>query len=114
MNFLRLAHLVFQSHQLLRHLRQIDRLLFFKGIHVARDVEVVVVFLDLAQLGDVAEFLDAFALPVGADDALDVFGAELAGLLVFSKWALASMKRMSSGFSRCFFSTRMQVGMPVP
>jgi hypothetical protein len=51
-----------QSHQLLRHRRQIDRLLFFKGIDVAWDVEVVIVFLDLAQLGNVAEFLDALPL----------------------------------------------------
>lgn len=62
-----------------------NRFLFLEGIDVARDVEVVVVLLDLAQLGDMAEFLDALPLPVGADDALDVLGAEVVVLSNFLK-----------------------------
>ena len=45
----------------------IDFRLRFKGVHVARDIQIVVVFLDFAQLGDVAEFLAAFPLPVSGD-----------------------------------------------
>ena len=55
----------------------ISHFLLVEGIHITRDIQVVVVLLDLAPLGGAAELGDALPFPVGADDALDVLGAEL-------------------------------------
>jgi len=56
--------------------RDIYFFLFFKGINIAGDVEIVIVFFDFIEIRDVREFLDFFSLGECIDDLIGVFFGE--------------------------------------
>lgn len=70
------------------HRQQVNLILFFKGIDIARDIEVIVVVLNLFQAGKISVFLDVIAIAVGLNDFFDVFFTEL--VLVFTRLEFAA------------------------
>ena len=64
----------------------IDLLFLFKGIHIARDIEVEVVFLYLGKAGNVGIFFDLFAFALDPHDLFDLFFGK--GVLIFARYQL--------------------------
>jgi len=54
----------------------VDLFLFFKGIDITWDIEVVVVVCDLAELGYMSVFAERFSICVGLDDLGDMIFSE--------------------------------------
>jgi hypothetical protein len=95
------------------HRQQINFVFFLKGIDIARNIEVIVVVLNLFQAGEIGVFLDVIAITVGLDDFLDVFFAELVLVFTCLNSRLASINStLSSTF--CFLKIRIAAGIPVP
>ena len=98
-----------------RHYRfDVNRFFFLKGVHIARDIQVIIIVGYLLQRGKVTVFFYFLAVTVGFDYLLNVLQTELVLVLTFSNSLLASINRMLSSSLRHFFITRMQVGMLVP
>ena len=66
---------------------EVDGCFFLEGVDVAGDVEIVVVFGDFFEGGQVAVFILLYALAVGIDDDLDVVVGEFVLVLFLFKVA---------------------------
>ena len=74
--FVQISAFGFQFFDFRHNCLDVDWLFLLERIDIARDVEVVVVLLDLFLGGAMAVFLDLDAIPVGLDNLLDMFRAE--------------------------------------
>lgn len=72
-SFIDLSHLPFKFTNLLRHSIEINLFFRFKGIDIARDIEVVIVVADLFQRRNMAVLLLSFPVVVSICNLVDMF-----------------------------------------
>lgn len=101
---------------LLESLGHIDLLLFWSGIHIARDVQVVIVLLDFGERHHPAVLGHILIAIVGPHDLIDILRPELVLLLALQVIQEPSMNSIEPLLSWGLFllMTSMAAGMPVP